>query len=223
MQRWSRISASPAPALTRIHVSVNGQAEASVGAIAPWSAGANARGGDDGLILSNSFASPRAPDETFAMLLDVPAVAQCLRGAEFAGVEAGAYLGRVSVKLGPVALTFNGRVTIEAIDHVARTAVIKGKGADLQGRGAANATTRMRVEPAGTGARVVLETDLQLSGLVAQYGRAQGVIAAVSNEIVADFARNLAAVLADEDMPDGAAKPFSALSLAWRALRGKAT
>ena len=198
-----------------MHVSVNGQAEASACTIAPR--------GVFGLILSNTFETPRAPDETFAMLLDAPSIVQCVRGAELTGVERNGDLkGCIAIKLGPVALKFNGVLTIEEIDKAARTATIKGKGADMQGRGGANAVTRMRVEPAEGGARVTMETELQLSGMVAQYGRAQGVIAAISNEIVADFAHNLATVLAEEDLPEIAGKEFSALSLVWRALRGKA-
>ena len=59
------------------------------------------------------------------------------------------------------------------------------------------------------------------SGTDAQYGRAQGVIAAVSNQIVADFAKNLQALLAGEETSGGGAREISALSLAWRALRAK--
>ena len=173
--------------------------------------------------LANRFEVCRSPDETFALLLDAPSVVQCVPGAELLDVEPdGAFKGRISVKLGPVALKFTGTVKIIDIDATARTALIKAKGADLQGRGNANATTRMRVEPAGAVALVVLETELQLSGMVAQYGRAQGVIASMSNEIVADFARNLQALLAGELSPDDASKDISALALAWRALRGKA-
>ena len=175
------------------------------------------------MLLSNRFESPRTPDEIFALLLDAPSVVHCVPGAELTGAEAnGVFKGRIAVKLGPVALKFNGVVEFSEVDSTARTAIIKGKGADLQGRGNANATTRLRVEPADAGSIVLLETDLQLSGMVAQYGRAQGVISAVSNEIIAQFARNLQAALSGDDAPEGSAKEISALSLAWRALRGKA-
>jgi carbon monoxide dehydrogenase subunit G len=173
------------------------------------------------LHLANRFDVPNTPEATFALLLDAPSIAHCVPGAELVSVEADdALKGRIAVKLGPVALKFNGTVIITDVDEAARTAVIKAKGADAQGRGGANATTRMRVEPLGDTAQVFLETELQLSGMIAQYGRAQGVIAAVSNEIVADFSRNLQAMLAGEASPGGKHE-ISALSLAWRALRGK--
>ncbi len=190
--------------------------------LAPSAGPEGARSGSEILLLSNQFEASRAPDETFALLLDAPSIVHCVPGAELLGVEPdGAFRGRVSVKLGPVALKFTGTVYITDIDAAAHAAIVRAKGSDLQGRGAANAITRMRVEPAGEGSRVVLESDLQLSGMVAQYGRAQGVIAAVSNQIVADFAKNLQALLAGEETSGGGAREISALSLAWRALRAK--
>ena len=147
--------------------------------------------------LENKFEVPRSPDDTFATLLDVPQIVGCVPGAELISEEPdGVYKGRVSIRLGPVALKFNGSATIAESDPVARTALVRAKGSDQQGRGNAGATTRMQVLPADGGSLVVLETELQLSGLVAQYGRASGVIAAVSNEIVASFARSLRARIA---------------------------
>ena len=172
--------------------------------------------------LSNQFETPRAPDDTFGLLLDAPAIVHCVPGAELTSVEAdGSFKGRISVKLGPVALKFNGALEIVGIDPALRTATLKARGADLQGRGGAHAVTTLSVGPSAAGSRVVLKTDLQLSGMVAQYGRAQGVIAAVSNEIVAQFSRNLAAAMAGEEPAPGQSE-ISGLTLAWRALRGKA-
>jgi carbon monoxide dehydrogenase subunit G len=173
------------------------------------------------LQLTNAFDAPRPPDEIFGLLLDPGAVVHCVPGAEFLGPEGGAFKGRIAVRLGPVALKFNGVVEISDVDRAARTALVRGRGADAQGRGNALAVTKLAVAPAGEGSRVTLVTDLQLSGMVAQYGRAQGVIAAVSNEIVAQFARNLSLALGGEE-PSGADKEISGLKLAWLALRARA-
>lgn len=152
------------------------------------------------MLLENRFDVPRPPAETWSILLDVPGIVGCIPGAELTTVEPdGTYKGRVAVRLGPVALKFGGTAVIGDIDEAARTAVIRAKGADTQGRGNAGATTRMRVEPSGDGSTVVVETDLQLFGMVAQYGRASGVIAAVAGEIVAAFAANLRAKLAQAE------------------------
>lgn len=148
------------------------------------------------MLLKNSFTVPRPPEETWGLLLDVPSIVGCVPGAELTAAEENkTYKGFVAVRLGPVALKFAGTATITDIDEAGRTATIRAKGSDQQGRGNAGAVSKMQVAPDGEGSIVTIDTDLQLSGMVAQYGRASGVIIAVSNEIVTAFARCLKARL----------------------------
>jgi hypothetical protein len=102
-------------------------------------------------------------------------------------------------------LAFAGRVEIDAIDEANRSAKVKAQGSDAKGRGAANATASFRIEPAGTGSRVLIHTDLMLSGAVAQYGRGVGMIQATAAQIIGQFAGNLRAQLAHEGAPPPAA------------------
>jgi carbon monoxide dehydrogenase subunit G len=142
--------------------------------------------------LKNSFDVARPPAQAWSILLDIPKTATCMPGVELISVELdGSYKGKLSVKLGPVALKFNGVATLEDVDEAAHSATIRAKGTDLQGRGNAVATARIRVMPNGNDSTVLIETDLQLSGLVAQYGRASGVISAIAGEMVSAFVTNL--------------------------------
>jgi carbon monoxide dehydrogenase subunit G len=142
--------------------------------------------------LKNSFDVARPPAQAWSILLDIPKSVTCMAGVELTSVEPdGSYKGKLSVKLGPVALKFNGTATLEDVDEVAHSATIRAKGSDLQGRGSAGATARIRVVPNGNDSTVLIETDLQLSGLVAQYGRASSVISAMAGEMVSTFATNL--------------------------------
>jgi carbon monoxide dehydrogenase subunit G len=122
------------------------------------------------------------------------------------------------VRLGPVALAFAGVIKLEALDGVNYTARVKAQGSDAKGRGAANATASFRLEPAGSGSKVLVHTDLALSGAVAQYGRGVGIIQATAASIMTQFAVNLKAQIADGDpsappVPPSAARPISGLSL----------
>ena len=54
-----------------------------------------------------------------------------------------------------------------------------------------------RIEPSGTGSRVLIHTDLMLSGAVAQYGRGVGMIQATASQIIGQFAANLRKQLED--------------------------
>ena len=100
------------------------------------------------------------------------------------------------MKLGPVALAFAGQVKFTEIDEANRKARVKAQGKDSKGRGGANATVDFHLEPAATGSRVVVKTDLTLSGAVAQYGRASGMIQDVASQLIGQFANNLKGQLA---------------------------
>src|SRR5919109_1452217 len=69
----------------------------------------------------------------------------------------------------------------------------EAQGTDAKGRGGANATSVFRLEPAGGGSKVLVHTDLSLSGPVAQYGRGVGMIQATAAQIMNQFATNLKA------------------------------
>ena len=100
----------------------------------------------------------------------------------------------------------------------------------VEAQGGANATASFRLEPAASGSKVLVHTDLLLSGAVAQYGRGVGVIQATAGQIMNQFAANLKAQLArptsgtatpareqmppsSAEAPPPAAKPIAAFSL----------
>jgi uncharacterized protein len=147
----------------------------------------------------NSFDVPLAPAQAWSVLMDIPRIAPCMPGAELTEVvDPQNFGGKISVRLGPVALAFAGRVQIDSIDEANHSARVKAQGNDAKGRGAANATATFRIEPAGTGSKVLIHTDLMLSGAVAQYGRGVGMIQATAAQIINQFAGNLRAQLAQQ-------------------------
>jgi hypothetical protein len=146
----------------------------------------------------NSFDVPLAPADAWAVLLDIRHIAPCMPGAALTEViDAQNFRGKIAVRLGPVALAFAGAVKLENIDEVNRSAQVKAQGADDKGRGSANAMATFRIEPSGTGSRVLIHTDLMLSGTVAQYGRGVGMIQATASQIIGQFAANLRKQLED--------------------------
>jgi carbon monoxide dehydrogenase subunit G len=145
----------------------------------------------------NSFEVPLPPAEAWAVLTDIRRIARCMPGAELAEVvDERTYKGRIAVRLGPVALAFAGMVQFEEMDAANHRARVKAQGSDAKGRGGANAAASFRLEPAGAGTKVLVHTDLALSGSVAQYGRGVGMIQATAAQIMGQFATNLKAQLA---------------------------
>jgi carbon monoxide dehydrogenase subunit G len=157
--------------------------------------------------------------------MNVQGIAPCMPGAKLTEVvDDKTYKGEIGVRLGPVALTFAGMVIFEEIDNTNHTARVKAQGSDAKGRGAAQAAATFRLEPSANGSKVLVHTDLTLSGAVAQYGRGVGMIQATASALMNQFANNLKKQLADPDAA-AASKPISATSLAgqvaWNAIKGK--
>lgn len=113
-------------------------------------------------------------------------------GAELTEVvDADTYKGKVAVRMGPVVLAFAGTAKFEERDNSAHTARVKAQGNDAKGRGGANAVVQFRLEPAGAGSKVVIDTDLNLSGSVAQYGRSAGMVQTIAAQLIGQFAKAL--------------------------------
>jgi carbon monoxide dehydrogenase subunit G len=179
----------------------------------------------------NTFVLPLRVDPAWVLLLDVPRIAPCMPGAELVEIESDrSFKGKVSVRLGPVALAFNGRAVIESVDNDNHKARIKAQGTDTKGRGGASAVVDFEVRPTAEGSEVVIYTDLTLSGSVAQYGRGAGVIREVAAQLTREFAQTLQRQLSAESTPmagtssvlpaPAAPEPhaISGLSLLFRAL-----
>ena len=148
----------------------------------------------------NSFDVSLPPAEAWPVLMDVERIAPCMPGATLIElVNDKTFKGTVSVRLGPVALTFEGNASFEDVDDTAHTANVKAQGRDPKGRGGANATVTFRLEPSDTGSKVLIETDLTLSGSVAQYGRGVGMIQSVSSQLIGQFAKALEAEIASDN------------------------
>jgi carbon monoxide dehydrogenase subunit G len=149
------------------------------------------------MLINNSFEVPLPPAQAWKLLMDIPRIAPCMPGAELTGVlDENTYIGKVAVRLGPVALTFAGTVKFSEKDEAARKARVNAQGKDSKGRGGAHANVDFHIEPAAIGSRVLVRTDLTLSGAVAQYGRASGMIQDVAQQLIGQFANSLKAQLA---------------------------
>jgi carbon monoxide dehydrogenase subunit G len=158
----------------------------------------------------NSFDVPLSPAEAWTVLLDIRRIAPCMPGAALTEViDPQNFRGKIAVRLGPVALAFAGAVKLENIDEGNRSAEVKAQGADDKGRGSANAMATFRIEPSGDSSRVLIHTDLMLSGAVAQYGRGVGMIQATASQIIGQFAANLRAHLQAQPLASAPPAPAS--------------
>ena len=176
--------------------------------------------------LHNSFTVAADIETAWLVLLDVPRIAPCMPGAELTEVvDDHHFRGTAKLRVGPVQLSFAGEAELLDVDPASHTARLSAGGNDSKGRGAAQADVTFALVDEGGHTRVDIATDLKLSGAVAQYGRAAGLINELAAQIIADFANNLegqlsAAATVDTPRPvaPAADNSISGLSLLFRAL-----
>ena len=168
--------------------------------------------------INNCFDLPMPPAEAWPVLMDVPRTAAAFPGVSDIEVLApDQYKGRITVKLGPITMVFAGKMHMAARDDAAYTATVKAQWSEAKGRGNATTETRFVLSPVTDGSEAQLQTELQLAGQVAQYGRAAGLLQALSAELVNQFARRLRESLVSGESP-APQKALSGLALAAQAL-----
>lgn len=147
--------------------------------------------------LSNEFVVDAGMDKTWELLNDLERVAPCLPGAAIDGREGDTFLGQVKVKVGPIGANLKGTAEMRETDVAARRAVIAMSGKDPKGGTATDATMYVQLEEVDDArTRVLLDTDLDISGRMAQFGR--GAIADVSNRLIQQFTDNLGELVRSE-------------------------
>jgi uncharacterized protein len=163
--------------------------------------------------LINEFTVNVPIEKAWVTLTDVELIAPCLPGAQLQEVEGETYRGQVKVKVGPILAQFKGEAHFVEKDEVNHKAVLRGKGRDLGGKGNADALiTAQLTEATATSTKVVVTTDLNITGKVAQFGR--GALADVSNKLLVQFVDNLETTVLNQPVAGAAvaAAPLAAVA-----------
>ncbi len=136
--------------------------------------------------LTHRFTVPTGIEEAWAHFNDIASVAECFPGAAVTSVEDETFHGSVKVKLGPIALVYNGSGTFVEKDGGAHRFVVEAKGKDKRGNGTAGANVTLTMAEAGANSTdVEVVTDLAITGKPAQFGR--GVMQDVSDKLLGQF------------------------------------
>jgi carbon monoxide dehydrogenase subunit G len=152
------------------------------------------------VLLNHSFTVDLPIDDAWAVFTDLERIAPCFPGAELTDVDGDVYQGRMRIKVGPIGAQYAGKATFLERDEKRHRAVISASGRDSKGQGTAAATiTAQLTEDAGR-TTVDIETDLAITGKVAQFGR--GVLGDVSEQLLGVFLERL-----EESLQDGGARP----------------
>jgi carbon monoxide dehydrogenase subunit G len=157
--------------------------------------------------LQHSFRVPISIDEAWTTFNDLERIAPCLPGAQLTSVEGDDFAGKAKVKVGPVTMQFAGTGRFVERDEAGYRAVIEATGKDSRGNGTASATVTARLQADGDGTTVLVDTDLKVTGKVAQFGK--GMISEIGGKLLDQFAACLATTLAEPEAQPEAPAPAS--------------
>jgi carbon monoxide dehydrogenase subunit G len=153
--------------------------------------------------IHNEITVQAPADELFAFLSDVERVAPCLPGATIEGKDGDDYKGRMKVKVGPINATYAGKMRFVELDEDARRAVMRARADEVNGQGNAEAKITTEVEGSGEESVIRMDTDLQMRGKVAQFGR--GAMEKISQRMFQEFAKNIEQQFSGDGTPAAAA------------------
>jgi uncharacterized protein len=135
--------------------------------------------------LTHRFSVPAHIDEAWNAFNNLEGLAPCFPGATIDSIEGDQFTGSVKIKLGPVALVYNGSGRYVERNEADRRVVIEARGKDKRGNGTATAIVTASLAESGEQTDVEVLTDLAITGKPAQFGR--GVISDVSDKLLDQF------------------------------------
>jgi carbon monoxide dehydrogenase subunit G len=158
------------------------------------------------VLIENEFTVAAPMDRLWAHLLDVERIAPCMPGAELTEtVDDRNWKGNLKAKFGPVTMAFAGSVSMDERDDEAHRVVLRARGMEQKGKGAAEATVTSWLEPgeADDETMVKMRADIVLSGAAAQLSR--GLLPEISKKLTQQFADCLQASMTAAEAPVAAA------------------
>jgi uncharacterized protein len=139
--------------------------------------------------LMNEFEVAVPVEVAWNVLTDLERIAPCLPGAQLREVEGDEYRGVVKIKVGPITTSYDGTIRVLERDDTEHRVTLKAEGRETRGQGNVAAVFSAEMSPSEIGTKVIVTTDLAITGKVAQFGR--GVLADVSAKLLDQFVTNL--------------------------------
>ncbi|MDN5698644.1 MAG: SRPBCC family protein [Rubrobacter sp.] len=135
--------------------------------------------------IENSFSVNAPIEDAWKVILDLERVAPCLPGASIEEAAGDEYQGTMAVKLGPISARYRGTVKVEETDEANHRVVLRAMGNETRGQGSASATITSSMSEENGVTNVLVQTDMEVTGKVAQFGR--GIMQDVASELMDRF------------------------------------
>jgi carbon monoxide dehydrogenase subunit G len=130
-------------------------------------------------------------EKAWDFLMDVPAVSRCVPGTEaVTQIDPDNYEGVLKVKVGPIALRLEGKISVVERNRQAWQARMNVQAADKRVSGAVNGKMRLNLHPRDDSQTdLTIQTDVAILGRLGEFGHA--VIRKKADQMMAEFATNL--------------------------------
>ncbi len=158
------------------------------------------------MIIDQQATIPAPIDRVWDFLMDVPAVSQCVPNVEkFAESGENVYDGIVGVKVGPISVHLEGRITVTEQDRDNWTAGMVGEATDKRIRGAVKTKATMHLVPRDDGQTdMLVHADAAILGKLGQFG--QAVMKKKADQVLAEFVQNMSKQMAQREAAGTAAE-----------------
>ena len=134
---------------------------------------------------------PAARELLWDFLMDVPRVAKSLPGVEtVTQLDDTTYQGTLKVRVGPISLSLQGKITLEQRDRANWRAALKAEASDRMAAGAVKGRTSMELKELGPKeTELVVETDVNILGKIGEFG--QPIIRKKADQMLREFVENI--------------------------------
>lgn len=158
--------------------------------------------------LVNEFFLPADRAAVWSVLTSPEMAVNCMPGATLTEqAEDKTFKASVSLKVGPVKLQFAGEGQLAQLAEDQSYGEMSAKGSDSKGRGGFKTDMKFYLSETGSNTQVRVETELTLTGSVAQYGRGAGIVKEVASQLTQEFTRNVQARVAALAQAEPTAQP----------------
>ena len=139
----------------------------------------------------NRAVVPASREKLYDFLMDVRSVSECVPGVEdVRELDRDHYQATLKLRVGPIALRFEGKMSIVERDREHWRAVMQAEGTDRGAGGSVNARMVMTLlERAPTETELMVETDANVLGKLGEFG--QPVMRKKADSITQELARNI--------------------------------
>ncbi|MGS2723076.1 aerobic carbon-monoxide dehydrogenase large subunit [Porticoccus sp. GXU_MW_L64] len=134
---------------------------------------------EDGMTVHKVFSVKSNADDGWKVLQDIGLLAGCFPGGRVTEqTDENNYIAVVEISVGPVIMAFDGKITIEQLDHSNRVMQMIGSGQDSKGTSSAEMKLTAQIVETADGFDLIGDSTFQVRGKLAAFGsRMMGQVA----------------------------------------------